>query len=87
MCASKRAGSRRVSVIAPISTYLQRATCFTDSFYIITSPSRREREKNPNRSDLTALPAAASSSSLLNPAAPSPPLQSFHRKSSYNTKH
>lgn len=34
---SKRAGRRRVSVIAPISTYLQRATCFTDSQYIITS--------------------------------------------------
>lgn len=31
MLLSKRAGRRRVSVIAPISTYLQRATCFTDS--------------------------------------------------------
>ena len=36
MFVSKRAG-RRVSVIAPISTYLQRATCFTDSQDIIMS--------------------------------------------------
>lgn len=42
---SKRAGRRRVSVIAPISTYLQRATCFTDSQYIITSVEMRGGER------------------------------------------
>lgn len=41
MFVSKKAG-RRVSVIATISTYLQRETCFTDSWNIITSESWRK---------------------------------------------
>lgn len=42
MFVSKKAGRRRVSVIATISTYLQRETCFTDSWNIITSESWRK---------------------------------------------
>lgn len=41
---SKRVGRRRVSVIAPISTYLQRATCFTDSKNIIMSVEAERRQ-------------------------------------------
>lgn len=37
MFVSKKAGRRRVSVIATISTYLQRETCFTDWRNIIMS--------------------------------------------------
>lgn len=48
---SKWAGRRRVSVIAPISTYLQRATCFTDSRYIVTSEETRGGERSQTTSD------------------------------------
>lgn len=43
MFVSKKAGRRRVSVIATISTYLQRATCFTDWWNIIMSESWRKQ--------------------------------------------
>lgn len=56
MFVSKRAGRRRVSVIAPISTYLQRATCFTDLRYIITS---EETRGGIFKSDSTAHPVAS----------------------------
>lgn len=41
----KGRGRRGVSVIAPISTYLQRATCFTDWRDIITSEETRGGER------------------------------------------
>lgn len=46
MFVSKKAGRRRVSVIATISTYLQRETCFTDSRNIIMSESWRKEPKS-----------------------------------------
>lgn len=55
MFVSKRAGRRRVNVIAPINTYLQSTTCFTDSQYIITSEERREGKRRQTifKSDYT----------------------------------
>lgn len=46
MFVSKKAGRRRVSVIATISTYLQRETCFTDWRNIIMEKATMELYSN-----------------------------------------
>lgn len=46
MFVSKKVGRRRVSVIAAISTYLQRETCFTDWWDIIMEKGGKEQQPN-----------------------------------------
>lgn len=54
MFVSKKVGRRRVSVIATISTYLQRETCFTDWRDIITSAGWRKEAESGIQSRLHA---------------------------------